>query len=248
LSTTWLLWLALTLLTGNPLGALVAVVVVLWLADRFTFRLLPGPVRAVRRWRRAGELRRGLGVNPHDRRARLELADLVLARHPAEAAALARANVEAGDEDVPTLYLLGAGLARSGQADAAERVLAAAKEREPGFRLGELDLELGRLRLRRGDFAGAREALERLVQARPGTVEGRWLLSRALAGVGDRAGVVRMRDEGWAEYCALPGFRRREERRYAWRLRPERGALAVVGVAAALTAAGALLLTLVGFR
>ena len=48
MSTTWLLWLALTLLTGNPLGALVAVVVVLWLADRFTFRLLPGPVRAVR--------------------------------------------------------------------------------------------------------------------------------------------------------------------------------------------------------
>lgn len=234
--STFLLWYLLATLTGHPLGALAAVLLLAWLGDRFAFGVLPGPARALARWRRRGDLRRALAANPHDRRARLELADLLLDGRPAEAAALARQNVEAGDEDARTTFVLGAALGRSGQADASEHVLAHARRADPAFRSGEIDLELGRLRLRRGDLPGAREALERLVAERPGTVEGRWLLSRALAGLGDAEGARRVREEGWREYRSLPRFRRRAERAFAARLKPARAALVLAAAAAAALA------------
>jgi tetratricopeptide (TPR) repeat protein len=233
---TWILWYLLSAATGSPVAALLLLLAIGWVGDRFTFRVLPDPVRMAARWRRRGQLRRTLLANPHDRRARFELAELLLdGRRPGEAAATLRPNVEAGDEDVRTAYVMGAALARSGAREAAERALAIAREAEPGFRMGEIDLELGRMRLARGDLPGAREALERLVAARPGTVEGRFLLARALEGLGDEAGGRRVRDEAWREYASLPPFQRRRERRFAWRIRPWRPA--AIALAIALTCA-----------
>jgi predicted Zn-dependent protease len=223
-------------MTGSPVGSLVALVVIWWLGDRYTFQLLPDPLRLAARWRRKGELRRTLQANPHDRRARFELAQLHLdARRPRQAAELLQANIEAGDDDVYTAFAMGAALARSGEGDRAERVLAVARQAEPGFRAGEIDLELGRMRLARGDFAGTRQALELFLAFRPGSVEGRYLLGRALAGLGDAAGARLAREAAWREYSSLPRFRRRQERPYAWRLKPWRPA-AVLAVAVLVTA------------
>lgn len=237
----WMWWMALTWLTGSPVTALLVLAVVWWLGDRATFRVLPDPVRPFRRWGRTSALRGTLLANPHDRRARLELAGLLLdARRPRAAAEVLAPNVEAGDDDVHTAYAMGAALARSGEPDRAERFLAAARAREPGFRMGEIDLEVGRMRLRRGDAAGAIEPLSRLVAERPGTVEGRFWLARALAAQGDAAGAERARDEAWREYAALPRFRRQQERLYAWRIRPWRPGLVALALVAAAAAALAL--------
>jgi tetratricopeptide (TPR) repeat protein len=242
MGSSWLLWLLLTWLTGSPLQALVIVLVLWWLGDRFTFRVLPDPLRAVRRWNRRATLERTLAANPADRRARFELAQLLLDAHrPARALQVLRPNLEAGDDDVHTAFLYGALLARTGQHPQAERILTIARSQEPGYRLGEIDLELGRSRLAAGDLAGAREALARLVEARPGTVQGRWLLARALAGLGDAAGAARLRDEAWREYVALPRFRRPEERPFAWRIRPWRP----IAIAAVLLVALALVVSAV---
>jgi tetratricopeptide (TPR) repeat protein len=239
---TWLQWVLLTWLTGSPLGAAVLVLALWWLADRFTFRLFPSPVRLVRRWRRIAQLRRTIATNPHDRRARFELAELLLeVRRPRATVEVLRPNVEAGDEDVHTAFTMGAALARSGFPEQAEKVLAAARAEDPGFRMGEIDLELGRMRLARRDFAGAREALERVVALRPGTVEGRSLLARALDGLGEGERAARVRDEGWREYASLPRFHRRHERPFAWRLRPWRPALVALAVAVVLVLAARLL-------
>jgi tetratricopeptide (TPR) repeat protein len=236
--TKLLLFTLVTALTGSPLLALLVLLAVWWLGDRVTFRLLPDPFHWGARWRRRGQLRRALELNPSDRRARFELADLLLeSGRPQEAVATLRYNVEAGDDDVYTAFLWGAALGRAGQPEPAERALAVARQADPGFRAGELDLELGRQRLARRDLAGAREALERLVELRPGTVEGRWHLARALEGLGDAAGAARRRREAWAEYVALPRFQRRAQRAYAWRVKPWRPALVALAVALALAVA-----------
>jgi len=243
MSTSWIAWMLLSWLTGNPILALIVVAAAWWLGDRATFRVLPDPLRFLGRRRRISSLRHALTMNPHDRRARLELGTLLLeTRRPAEAAALLRLNAEAGDDDLHTTFALGVALARTGDREGAERLLATARAKDPSFRLGEIDLELGRLRLRAGDAAGALEPLRRLVDERPGTVEGRYLLAQALERQGDAAGAARARDEAWREYAALPRFRRAHERPYAWRIRPWRPAL----VAAVVLLAAALILGAVG--
>src|SRR5574340_1598073 len=96
----FILFYLLVRLTGSPLAALAVLLVVWWLGDRATFRLLPDPVRPLTRLRRRWALEAALRVNPHDRRARFELAELLLeARRPARAVEVLRPNVEAGDED-----------------------------------------------------------------------------------------------------------------------------------------------------
>src|SRR5512133_692451 len=232
--SSWMLWVLLSWLLGNPLLAGVILLAAWWLGDRATFRVLPDPVRRFGRRSRIAALRRTLASNPHDRRARLELANLLLdAGKPRQAAEALGPNVEAGDDDVYTSFAMGTALARTGATVRAEQFLAAARAREPSFRMGEIDLEVGRMRLASGDAAGAVEPLRRVIAERPGTVEGRYLLGRALDAVGDAAGAAAARDDAWREYVALPRFRRQHERPFAWRIRPWRPAMVAIALAVA---------------
>ena len=240
--SSWLLWSLLSIVTGNPLLA-AGVLLVLWfLGDRATFRVLPDLGGWFGRRSRAAQLRRSLELNPHDRRARSALADLLLeAGRPRDAVPLLRANLEAGDRDVFTLAALGTALARTGVHEEAERLIAEAQRLEPGFRMGELELVLGRMRLALGDAAGARTPLTRLLELRPGTVEGRYHLAQVLERLGDAAGAARLRDEAWREYAQQPRFRRRADRRWAWRIRPWRPALIAAAVLLVLLLIGSAL-------
>src|SRR5262249_1487344 len=135
---------------------------------------------------------------------------------------LLKANLEAGDDDAPTLYLMGVACLGAGYPDQGEVFLNEAAERDPTYRMGAIELERGRWRLARGDTKGAREALERFCAKRPGTVEGRVLLAQAMEKQGEQAASARMRQEAWREYVASPRFQRRQERFWAWRAKPSR--------------------------
>jgi tetratricopeptide (TPR) repeat protein len=235
MSSSWLLYILLSLLTGNPLLAVVLVFVFIWVADRFTVGVLPSPFRAVKRWQRASHLERVLQGNPHDRRARYELADLWVGRRKyAAAVEVLKPNLEAGDDDVGTLFLLGVAYLGAGDAARGELLLEEAAKVDPAYQMGAIDLERGRWRLARGDVKGAKEALERLRAARPGTVEGRVLLARALDRGGQDGEAALVREEAWKEYVAAPGFQRRRERLWAWRARPSRPLAYGVALAVAL--------------
>src|SRR5512133_3586850 len=126
--TSWMQWALLSAITGRPVASLLALAVFWWATDRFTFRVLPDPLRAFERARRRGRLERTLLQNPADRRARFELAQLLLdARRPAAALEVLRPNLEAGDDDVHTAFVYGVALLRTGKLPEAERVLAIAR-------------------------------------------------------------------------------------------------------------------------
>jgi len=230
----FLFWILLSALLGNPLLAAVVLLIVWWSLDRFTFRFLPNPFAWVRRWLRAAELRRQLANNPHDRKARYDLAELLVQRRRfSQAVELLQPNLEAGDEDVPTLYLMGVACLGAGHSQQGELLLQEAQAADATFRLGAIELERGRWRLARGDAPGAREALERFLQLRRGTVEGRVLLARALEKGGQSVEAALMRQQAWSEYASSPRFLRRVERRWAWRAQPWRpAAYALVAVIA----------------
>lgn len=224
--TKWFQWIVLTAVTGSPLLSILILLVFWWAADRFTFRLLPDPVRFFKRYWRAHQLEKTLSINPHDRRARFELADLRLSqRRYAQASDLLRANLEQGEDDPATLFMMALALIGTGHPERAERLLEAAEEADPNFRVGAISLERGRSRLSRGDAAGAREALERFVKQRTGTVEGRVLLAKALERSGDATAAEQMRAQAWREYASAPFHLQRQERFWAWRARPSRPAI-----------------------
>lgn len=220
---TLLQFLALTWLTGNPLVALAILVVGGWLVDRLAVGLLPDPIRWVRRYLRANQLRAQLAARPHDRRAALELAQWLndRGRH-AEALPLAKKNLEAGDHDKETLFTAAVAYTGAGQVKEGDLLFTEVLAQDPRFRQGEVHLARGRLALRRGDAPVAKEALESFCAERVGTVEGRVLLARALDGLGDAATARARRDEAWNEYRLAPRFRRKAERLWAWRARPTR--------------------------
>ena len=234
------LFFLLNAFIGNPLVTLAVMFLAWWAVDRVSFGVLPDPVRGWRRWQRRGFLEGVIAHNPHDRRARLELAGAYVDRRAFQTAIdVLKPSLVAGDDDAETLWTMGVACYGAGRAPEAEVFLAEAAASDPGFRLGAIDLELGRGRLAHGDAAKAREALERFLVARRGSVEGRVLLARALDALGDGAAADRLRDEAWREYLGSPLFRRRAERWWAWRAKPSRPLLylgvALVAVTLAVT-------------
>jgi hypothetical protein len=229
-------WIILTSLTGSPILSILILLVAWFAVDRFTLGLLPDPVRWVMRWRRTGQLERTLVANPHDRRSRFELAELYVGQRRFKAAVnVLKPNLESGDDDVTTLLVMGVACYGAGHVEQGEVFLQEASDRDAGFRLGAIDLERGRWRLKRGDGKGAREALERFVHQRKGTIEGRVLLGRAMLVEGNEPQAALMREEAWKEYVSAPRFQRRVERFWAWRAKPWRP----LAYATALLLAGA---------
>ena len=232
----WFLWLGLTAVTGSPLLSLGLLVALWFVLDRFTLGILPDPLRAVLRWRRMGQLRRTLAQNPHDRAARFELADLLVAQRRFGAAVeLLKANLEEGEDDAATLLLMGTACHGLGKHDQAELFLESAAEHQPDFRHGAILLERGRGLLQKGDAAAAKPQLQGFVTARRSTVEGRVLLANAHAALGEAAEAAKLREEAWREFAAAPRFQRRRERFWAWRAKPSRPLLylaiaAIVGL------------------
>jgi uncharacterized protein HemY len=130
----------------------------------------------------------------------------------------------------------------TGHPEQGELFLDEVMERDPNFRMGEVYLERGRWRLQRNDAKGALAALQQLASARPGTVEGKVLLSRAYQALGDGQAAAKAKKEAWREYAHAPRFQRRRDRWWAWRANPSRPLLYL----AIALACGVLVTRLVG--
>jgi tetratricopeptide (TPR) repeat protein len=235
------IWYLLARATGSPIGSAIALLVFYWAVDRFTLGLLPDPFRFVQRWRKQWSLEHHLKLASHDRKARMDLAELYVERKRYAAAVdVLRPNLEAGDDDIVSVFTMGVACLGAGHVQQGEKLLAHALEMQPDFRVGEIHLVLGRFRVQRGDFAGAKAALEELVKVRKGTIEGRVLLSKAMDGLKDDGAAALMRDQAWAEYVGAPRFQRRRERLWAWRARPSRPIIYAVLLAVGLVMLGQL--------
>jgi tetratricopeptide (TPR) repeat protein len=231
----WMQFSLLWLITGNPLAAAILLLLGYAVADWYTFGFLRGVARAVRNLRRAPRLARQIAVNPHDRRARIELGEILIEQGRfARAIEVLRAAAQQDPHDLSALFPLGIACLRTGRVEEGELFLRELHGADPEFRLGRAMLEIGADRLRRGDAKGAVEPLSRYVAAHPHRVEGHYLLSRALRRSGDRAGAERELRQAWHEYDTALPYLRGMERRWAWRARPSRpllyGAVACAAV------------------
>lgn len=239
--STLLLWSLLSYVTGSPLLSLAIVLGFLWYGTSYAFFAF-SPLRWWQRFQRSQTLERTLAVNPHDRAASFELAELYVGwRRYARAVAVLKPNL-AQDQDDDTWFVAGVAAFGAGDAPTGQRLLGAVAERNPKFRQGAAFLELGRWWLKVARAKDAVAVLEHYVAICTSTIEGRTLLAKAYSATGDTAAATKAANEAWAHFREAPGFQRRRERIWAYRAKPERAFIAFAVVLLVLAGLGWLIL------
>jgi len=212
------LFAVLTWMTGNPILALVLVLLVSAATYGYiTARLFRVP-RAIQRWLAIRELGRAVALNPHDATAQADLGRLLVdAGDPSRALSHLEVAHTRAPEVAETTYYLGAARLQLGNEASGRPLVEQALERDPRLGYGEPHLRLGDYYLEHGQPAEALVHLERFAEVHASSVEGQYKLARAYQAVGDARRARAALDEAARAYRGAPGFKRREER--LWRLR-----------------------------
>jgi tetratricopeptide (TPR) repeat protein len=208
----------LTWLTGNPLVALVAVLLVSAAGYGYLSGHLFRVPRIVDRWLTIRELRRTVGTNPHDATARADLGRLLVeVGQPVRALSHLELAHARAPEVAETTYYLGAARLRVGDLAGGRPLIEEALAADPRIGYGEPHLRLADYYLDHGQPAEAATHLERFTAMHASSVEGQYKLAQAYLGMGRPDRVRVALDEAVRAYRGAPGFKRREER--LWRLR-----------------------------
>ena len=207
-----------TWMTGNPIVALVVVLIVTaagygYLSGRI-FRI----PRAIDRWRAVRDLDRSVRTNPHDATAQADLGRLLIeSGQPGRAAPHLEVAYARAPEVTETAYHLGVAKLRLGDEAQGRSLIEQALARDPRIAYGEPHLRLADYYLDHGQPAVALTHLERFTEMHASSVEGRYKLARAYHATGESTRAHAALDEARRAYAAAPRFKRREER--LWRLR-----------------------------
>jgi tetratricopeptide (TPR) repeat protein len=138
------LFAVLTWMTGNPILALVLVLLVSAVTYGYlTARLFRVP-RAIHRWRAIRELGRAVALNPHDASAQADLGRLLVdAGDPARALSHLEIAHTRAPEVAETTYYLGAARLRLGNEASGRPLVEEALARDPRLGFVEPHLRLG---------------------------------------------------------------------------------------------------------
>ncbi len=213
-----LLFGLITWATGNPILALVVVLVITAAGYGYLFGRLFRIPRAVNRWLAIRELDRAVHTNPHDATARADLGRLLVKAGPP---GRALSHLEAARARAPEVaehaYYLGAARLRLGDGAGGRPLIEEALGRDPRLGYGEPHLRLADYYLEHGQTAEALVHLERFTELHASSVEGRYKLGRAYLATGQQDRARTALDDAVRAYRGAPSFKRREER--LWRLR-----------------------------
>jgi len=239
--SNWINFSILWMLTGSPVSAALILLSAYALMDWYTFGFLRGVARTVADFRRGRRLGLSLLHNPHDRKARADLGEILLSqRRYARAIEVVKPIADDAPHDLNALYMLGVACLATGRVDQGELFLTEVHQARPDFRDGAPLLELGRSRVRRRAVTAV-GPLQMFLQEHPHHVEARYWLARAHVVAGDAAAAASERGRCWREYQTELPYQQRADRIWAWRARPARPLLYAALTCCALALAGAAL-------
>ncbi|MCA9489902.1 MAG: tetratricopeptide repeat protein [Myxococcales bacterium] len=217
MSSSWITWIVVTALTGNPLIGLAVVVALAWAGEGWFRGRMWTPNRWYQRWERIRRLRTDIAVNPHDATAKGQLGGLLMDRSPAEARTLLE-EVHGRYPDMAVVaFHLGAARLNVGDGDGGRSAMEHALSLKKDVGYGEPMIRLGRFEAARGRYAEAITCFERALQVHTSSAEAMYELGMARKGAGDREGALR----AWQDTIDLgkgaPDFKARQDR--PWRIR-----------------------------
>lgn len=203
------------MLTGNPIIAIVAILVIYYLIDRRYVGLFPSVVKPFKQMSRIAALRRLLSMNPHDSSARYELAHLHLERHQfKKALTLLEALSDSMQDEPYVLADTGVCHLALGHLDLGEELVVKSLSLDPNVQYGEPYLRLA------AALAPVRptKALSYLSEFQTRNASSCESFYR-LGSLQKRLGHAKDAKYSWEQclqtYRTLPRFRKRKERRWA---------------------------------
>lgn len=216
----YLLFFLFTWLLGNPILALVLVLVFYLVIDRTYFGFVPAPLSVFKRAARIRELRRIIAVNPHDARALKELGIFMVERGRfSEALACFRRAEHKMSDDPEFVYYQGLSLARSGDIAKGRPLVDSALQRAPGLKYGEPYLAMAEMYIDYGDCRSALPLLEHFVKIHYSSSRGLYRLGSVQLKLGMKDEGVRSLRKSVEVFKEAPRYKRKEDRKWAWKAR-----------------------------
>ncbi|MBO8171039.1 MAG: tetratricopeptide repeat protein [Bacillaceae bacterium] len=209
---------------GNPIIAILVLLIILYFVDRRYVGLFPNLAKPVKRNRRIARLKQELSLNPHDTSNKLELARLYIEKNHYKQALpyLQDARKKMPDSD-EVLYELGLCYLKLGDIEKGEQMIREALEDNERLKYGEPYLKLGEAFLHT-DNEKALHYLETFKQIHASSSQAYYLLGQLYARMGKEAEAKKAFAEAVEIYKGLPKYKKRTERRWALLARLKGGA------------------------
>ncbi|MCL6452798.1 MAG: tetratricopeptide repeat protein [Alicyclobacillus sp.] len=209
-------------ITGNPMLAVVVLLVIFFFVDRRYFGLVGNLMRPIRRRMRMSSLHQQLQVNPHDTPARLELAEALMETNQyRHALALLEQVHPSLQNDPQVLCDIGACRLAQGDLTEGEALILKALDADPRVQYGLPYLRLATAYVD-ADPAKALGYLEQFQQRNFSSCESFYRLAQIQRRLGNRAAEQEALRRCVATYRSLPRFRKRSERRWVTLARLQR--------------------------
>lgn len=206
-----LLWLIL----GNPIVAVIIVLLLLYILDRRFVGLMPSITRPLQRMRRLSQLRAQIDVNPHDLSAKMQLARLLVEMKRYKSAREMLLEMQPNMEHSAEFWSeLGACELALGRQDEGERHMERALEINPRVKYGEPYLRLAETFASR-DPAKALDYLHRFRDIHSSSCEALYRLGQLYLTLGKKEEAAQAFRECVDIYRALPRYMKRRERKWA---------------------------------
>ncbi|UJF31665.1 tetratricopeptide repeat protein [Paenibacillus hexagrammi] len=210
-----LIFSLLLYLTGNPIIAIIVLLIIIYVLDRRFVGLTPSFVRPFRLSRRASRLRQDLHANPHDTSAKLELARILLEKKKySEAAQLLEQTLIVMEDSAEVHAELGLCRLQTGDLAQGEQLMIKALELNPRVKYGEPYLRLGEA-LAGSAPEKAVAYVERFREVHSSSVEAYYKLGQLYQKLGRAADAKRAYREAIDIYRGLPKYSRKQQRRWA---------------------------------
>lgn len=204
-------------IVGNPIAAILILLVILYLIDRRFIGLAPSITRPIKRLRNISRLRKDIEANPSDVSSRHELARLLLERKQyGEALRILESIRESSEESAE--YWDDLGTARLGTGDVAggETDILHGLSMNPRVKYGRPYLRLAEA-FRTRDKDKAIGYLEQFHDIHSSSSEAYYLLGSMYRALGRGEEAKKSFQESLHVYRSLPKYKKRQERKWAIR-------------------------------
>jgi tetratricopeptide (TPR) repeat protein len=206
-----LLWM----ITGNPIIAIIVMLLVYYFIDRRYIGLLPSISKPFRRALRISNLKRQIAVNPHDMPAKYDLAQVYIERNQHQNALILLEGLSASMQKSPDVqYDTGVCHLALGHLEEGEGFILEALSEDSKLRHGEPYLRLATAYLTR-DPEKSMELLQEFQTRNVSSCESYYRMGLLYKNFHDITSAMEAWNQCLDTYRVLPRFRKRVERRWA---------------------------------